>query len=254
MVKKITSIVLASLLFLSTAGAADFNKTETAFTKNIVNETYLYMHNNGTYGLNKHDMLVFAKSSYRVAKMFPSYPSTSIEDRVKKFMSWGAQESQWHPNYVCVNVPGAKYATGKVKFFSVDYDWTGINSKNTKWAYYLALTIQQRKPLLKELHPEFRRMLADVRIPKKLKLKWIDPQLERDAAGQWKYLLRKGVAKDKIASRIRLEYVSNTEDDVDSMLIYRVLIEMDRAARGWKEGANRADLYRHLGNLDFGMQ
>jgi hypothetical protein len=37
------------------------------------------------------------------------------------------------------------------------------------------------------------------------------------------------------------------------MLIYRVIIEMDRTARGWPEGSYRKDLYNHLGNLDLGM-
>ncbi len=186
--------------------------------------------------------------------MFPTYPSTSAEDRVKKFMSWGAQESVWQPNFVAINIPGAKYSNGRVKFFSVDYDWPGINSENTEWAYQIASSVQQKRKLPRGLHPRFVKALKDVRIPSNIKLKHIDPRLAAEAKKEWLRLVRSGVNVNRIASKIKVPYESTTEDDVDSMLIYRVLIEMDRHVRGWKEGSQRRDLYEHLDNLYLGLE
>lgn len=253
MVKKITSFILAALICLTVSlPSKELSRKETRFVNAVATETRTYMKTEGYY-VDKYDLIVFTKSSYRVANMFPSFPSTDKSDRVKKFMSWGGQESVWKPNYVAINIPGAKYATGRVKRFSVDFDWTGINSENLKWTYELATAIQQRRPLPKGTNKTLRVMLQDVRIPKDLKLKRIDYSSVVEAKKQYRVLNAMYRDKNKIAEKITIAYSSTTEDDVDSMLIYRILVEMDRQARGWEQGAYHDRLYSHLGNLDMGL-
>jgi len=192
---------------------------------------------------------MYAKSSYRVSKMFPYYPDTDQKARILKFYSWGSQESVFKPNFVSVNVPGAKYATGKVKFFSVDFGWTGLNNFNIAWTYEVASCIQEKKPLPRYLHFKLKEYLKGVRIPKNMTLKKIDQQHYWDARGQWKYFIKKGYKKDNIAKRVIVCYKEESIDDVDSLLIYRVLVELDRAARGWREGSSDTELYERLSSL-----
>lgn len=203
----------------------------------------------------------FIFSAARVQKMFPMYPAKSDHDRMLIFYELGGLESFWEQNFMSVNIPGAQYSNGKVKKVSVDFTWIGLNEGTINWTYYVALAIQRGEYIPNHVPgtdwwaPKgFEETLKGAKIPKNLKLRKIDLKLAEEAkAVYYKY---KKTIKDpnklrKVVNSNLPPFEENTQDQIDSALIYRVIEELDRKCRNWPYGADlynhrKRALYRHL--------
>lgn len=193
----------------------------------------------------------FINASQRVADMFPSFPSKGRDDRMLRFYTYGAKETFLTRNRAEVNVPGAKYSTGIVRKFSIDYGWSGLNEANVKLAFYTARAIQNRTKIPGNLgrNKAFLELIKDARIPKNINLKVIDLSTARSAKIEYKTLLNKGYNPESIRKHIRVGYREEDQDDIDSLLIYRVIIELERISLGWKYQTWDFELYNHLSDF-----
>lgn len=201
----------------------------------------------------------FMFSAIRVARMFPMYPGKSEQDRMLRLFEFGGLESFWQEDFVVLNVPGAFYSNGKVKRVSVDFSAWGLNENSVEWTYAVALAIQQNRQLPKRIgswyrHPKFEALIKGAKIPKTIKLRKIDLAVAEEYKRD--YFIQKSIFRDPEALRkVMIDrapvWSENTQDDIDSTLIYRVIEELDRKARGWKYGQElyaheKHALYRHL--------
>lgn len=214
---------------------------------NILAQTQDYYSSRGTH--RKVDTLrKFLDSAYRVARMFEDFPAQLVEDRWTRNYNYGSWESGYAPNFVNVNVPGKSYPAlsgGTVSRFSVDYGWTGLNEQNVLWAYTMAKAIQDEEPVpsgwRSSLSPGTETQFGRIHIPKGLVLKTIDLSTARAARNEWVRLKRKGVDPNQM--KIWVPYRETTDDDRDSLLIYRLLVEIDRKNRAWPWKTWDTDLY-----------
>ena len=191
----------------------------------------------------------YLDSSYRVANMFDDFPAADFVDRWTRNFAYGSVESGYMPNYVHVNIPGKSYPGipgMTVKQFSVDYGLVGVNEINVEWAYTAASCIQNGEPIPKAWRdaygPGTIAQFRTVHIPPGLKLLRIDLNTAKQAKRAWQGLVKKGVDPNRM--KIGVRYLENTDDWRDSVLIYRLLIEMDRRNRGWRWRSWDTDLYR----------
>lgn len=201
----------------------------------------------------------FMFSAIRVAKMFPMYSDEGEQDRMLRLFALGGLESFWKENFIVLNVPGANYSNGKVKRVSVDFSAWGLNETNVEWTYAVAKQLQENGKIPKRVkgwfsYPEFRELMRGAKIPKEIKLRKIDLGIANAYKKDYYILKPKYKNQEKLrkvmVSRAPV-WLENTQDDIDSTLIYRVLVELDRKARGWKYGQEqykdgKHDPYRHL--------
>lgn len=190
-------------------------------------------------------------SAYRVADMFPMYPAKHNLDRMLQFFELGHFESDWEKDFAIANIPGAKYSNGKVKRFSVDFSWAGVNQMHINWTYKVAKAIQQGKPLpRKYTTKKFRKLIKGAKIPKGVKLKKINLIHVTHARNEWKRMLKEGMSPNDIQKKLKISgYKERTQDDIDSSLIYRVIVEIDRVSRGWPYGSQQYSRDREIYNL-----
>lgn len=118
-------------------------------------------------------------------------------------LGWGYEETR-HKDLICFNIPGVKYKTGRVKRFSIDYGWVGINSRNFKFAMLKAQQLQFEGQIPRDLRlykfPSMKKYFRMYRQGKKLK---------------------------------EVEFACDL-DCKKSMLIYRIIIEEDRGKYKWQ--------------------
>jgi hypothetical protein len=180
-------------------------------------------------------------AAYHVAKMWTSWPATDFHERVARNIGWGGKESEFRVDYVHYNIPGKPYPGLKglkVKRFSVDYGWAGLNEENVESTYQLALAIQQHRHVsvaeLRRLgfYPTiYRELKTRLKIPADLKLFHIDTSTSEDAQRQYDYQKRAHIAPKQI--RISIPYEEYSQDAIDSVLLYRTIEEFDRYLRKW---------------------
>ncbi len=182
----------------------------------------------------------FLDSSHRVAEMVKGFPTYDPIENAHTYFAYGGQESVYRWSYVNINFPGQKFQNNtEVKRFSLDYGWIGLNDINISLTYIVARALQEGKPLPNwvkvSLHPDARKFLrSHVRVPKDLKLLWIRPGMGKEALNQWKWAKSKRMNNRLFKKRFSHSFREKTEDDLDSMLLYRIIIEIDRRARGWE--------------------
>lgn len=250
-------LFLIFLLMLNTAlSARSLTKTERELRDDISIATrdYYYYKTTGSHYGDIDDPIAFRKwrsfrpfatSAIRVGSIFKS---VLPEDRlILKLHTLGGVESLYKMGFVNVNVPGMKYASGKVKFFSLDYTAYGLNDRNVKRTYEIARMRQLGEKLTrKHGNKEFIRLMNSVRIPKNIKLKKIDTSPSIKAKQKYDYLTRIGKTPKEIYGLITIDYTEDTQDDLDSALIYRAIIELERYTLGWKYNITDEELYSWL--------
>ncbi len=259
--KTLKMISMLLFLFCSPLVAEVSSKEVTQeFRWQMCKETSLYYSQFGNKR-NWNEYRQFMYSAARVAKMFPIYPAKDEQDRTLQFFEFGGVESMWTQDTVVVNVPGAKYSNGQVKRVSVDVSWVGLNEDSIEWTYRVAKAIQNKKPIPKHCkindwyaNKEFIELMKNVYIPKGIKLKKIDKNVITLAKEEYKILKKKirnpNILRETLAGT-DFGYSESTQDELDSVLIYRVIEELDRKSRGWKYGGSlysnkRRSLYKHL--------
>ena len=204
----------------------------------ICSETEEYYHKKGIYKKTK-ELLPFLDSAIRVSKMYKGFPELTERDSAIKYFCWGAIESQFERNFVYVNIPGTNCPgiDKSVKRFSLDFGWAGINSLNTKWVYEIAESLRDNRPpsknVLSGLHPKtFPFLKKNFRIPNSLPLKRINgTKLKKKYQNDYAWFVK---TKRKGKYRPHIPYTEETDSDLDSILIYRAIIETDRMFRGWE--------------------
>jgi hypothetical protein len=173
--------------------------------------------------------------------MISAFPSTDPQKNWLALFAYGSRESSYKKDFVQVNIPGKAYpglGSGKtVNHFSIDYGWTGLNQINVRWAYLCAKALQEGKKLPPEVCRNITKetqleIVKVFKIPKTLKLKRIDLRSARLARTSYNWYLTQPISPERI--KINVPYQELTKDDLDSMLIYRALVEIDRRNRGWE--------------------
>lgn len=192
----------------------------------------------------------YLESALRVSEMVRGFPSPNSYDNALRFFCWGAIEGQFVKDYVATNIPGMKInpRLGSVSWFSVDYGWAGVNEINVVWTYRYAVALQRgvkpNKVLRDQLHNSAEAFVAaNIRIPAKLALKRVSVVGAKQAKAYW---LRTGDRRHKSYYQLVSGFHENSADDLDSMLLYRVLVEVDRRHRGWTYRTWEKPLYRRL--------
>lgn len=191
----------------------------------------------------------FLWTASRAAKWFPIYPAANETDRVLKMLTYGANETHFRLNVAEANVPGAKIFGGRkhIRFFSIDVMWTGMNEQNLKWTYEVARLLQDGKKIPKGYgNKRFRNALMYCHVPKDIKLTKIDMAPIAQAHKDWVKYKHKGYDPRKIKSLIKIQIDENSQDDIDSAMIYRILVELDRYSRGWDIDTYDKELYERL--------
>lgn len=244
--KIIITLAITILTSINTLQAAPLEDKKLRVT--IAKETDLFYRK---VGVNRgwEYYMPFVNSSYRVSKNFPGYPAIDNKDRLLKAYCMGSNESYLKYNFINVNIPGVRYASGRVKRFSLDYTWVGLNEENVKWTYSVAKDIQAKQPVANRAMTKKAREIINndgVKIPKSLPLRKIDLRDASLALNQYKQLVAKGYTPDKINSIIKISFKENTADELDSALIYRMLVELDRSTRGWNYNLQNEELYKWL--------
>lgn len=192
----------------------------------------------------------FIKAGFEVADMFPMFPGENKFDRVLRLYCYGGQESIYNQNFININVPYASYGSLKVRKFSVDYGWIGINEANIDWVYHVALAIQQEKPVpVKYTSTKLRKALDGACIPAEIKLKQISNIDSKKLRVFYQEYKRRKYSPNKIRGLLNNyphEYREVTQDEITSLLIYRAIIEIDRSTRDWNYKTWDKDLYKSL--------
>lgn len=190
----------------------------------------------------------FLWSASRAAKWFPVYPADSDIDRVLKLLTYGANETHYNLGVAEANVPGVKIKGPKrIKYFSIDVMWTGMNESNLAWTYEVARLLQAGKPIPKSIGTKaFRNALKGCHVPKDIKLTHIDMGPIAEARKDWIKYTRQGIAPNKIRKLIKIDITEENQDDIDSALIYRILVELDRYYRGWDINTYDKELHKNL--------
>lgn len=197
------------------------------------------------------DVRPYINASYHVAKMWREFPDPNFYQRVSCYIGWGGKESNFTPNYVNVNIPGIKL-TGlpgmHIKHFSLDYSWAGLNEQAVIPTYTVARALQTGRVMSRAelmqlgLRPDlYSRISRVLKVPKDLDLFKIDlataVQAKKEYADARHRHLR---AKD---IQISVPYAEDTQDKIDSVLLYRTIEEYDRSLRGWPWQTYDSDAY-----------
>jgi len=194
----------------------------------------------------------FLQSAANVAEMFPMYPAKNKFDRMLKMYCYGGQESIYRLCFININVPGATYINGKlhVRNYSLDYDWVGLNDMNVIWTKKVAEDIQNQRPISKKYATQkLINILKGAYIPKTIKLKEINTKISHNIKAEWRRLDKAGYHPNNILqqlNKIPTGYMSYTQNDLDSLLIYRIIVELDRITRGWDYETYDKELYNYL--------
>ncbi len=223
----------------------------------IYTQTYYY--SNIGHLKNSKTLGSVYKASYLCAKLFTKYPASSIEDRSIKFFCFPAQEVDFRRNHTEFNIPGV-YLRGQHRYinhFSVDFGISGLNQINVKWTYEVAKILQMKQGNRRDiklvntfteygLNKSFICDLAKIQIPKSIGLKKIDISRIKEWNREYLNLREKGCTPLQIRSMLKSNYTELTQSDIDSLMIYRILVEMERMELGFKYDGYNHTLYNRL--------
>jgi hypothetical protein len=198
-----------------------------------------------------HNVRPYLNASYHVARMWLQFPSEDFYQRVACFMGYGGKESGFEPNYIHYNIPGKAYPGLhglKVRHFSVDYSWAGLNEGSVEQTYAIAKALQEGRYLSHKqvfalgFSPNIYDNLSRIlKIPQNLELYKIDLSTAKEARVQYLREKRDHVSPRHI--RIDVPYAEDTQDKIDSVLLYRTIEEYDRYLRGWPYQTYDSDAY-----------
>ena len=198
------------------------------------------------------DIRPYLNASYHVARMWKDFPSSDYYQRVSCFMGYGGAESNFEKDYVNINIPGKPYPGLhglKVKRFSVDYSWAGLNEQAVIPTYTVARALQTgHKMSHKELRrlglrPDLYEVISKVLVvPKGMKLYKIDLNTADLAYKQYLSLKKAHVSPRHMS--ITIPYTEPDQDAIDSVLLYRTIEEYDRSLRGWPYQSYDSDAYK----------
>lgn len=199
-----------------------------------LNRTHQYYLRYNKSSRKKEEFAPYMDSAFRVAKMMPIYPARDEVDRAIKLFSFGKKETDYYQyNNVVFNVPGAYYGRLKVREFSVDFSWVQNNSENINRYYEVAKAIQDLRPIPKRLI--FNRALAQdlyeyCYIPQSVYLQKPPMEIVRKSLDEYRFMKNFGYSPNEIRSILKKKYryYETTGDQLDSDLIIRTLIELER--------------------------
>ena len=240
-------LILVALLCTTPVWSSDLDKA-------AIQRIVLYYNSQGDMRTEA-DLEPFFSSASRVSHMVTGFPSRSRVENAHSYISWGANEVNLKRNMVCVNITGDSYeSVGRVKFFSLDFGWCGMNSKNLRWTYTVADCLQNDKPFPLEIRQMLSKktlayMRKNIKIPKTLKLKKINTSWEASVRFEWEKSRKNGMTSDQFRKIAKIPFKEATEDDLDSILLYRIINEMDRMQRGWFYKSWSRGVYRRLADV-----
>ncbi len=149
-----------------------------------------------------------------------------------------------------VNVPGVYLPNDKktIKRFSLDYTPIGVNEQNIRWSYEVAKALQMEngKRKTKELkhlrvkynlNKKFIDSISTAQIPAGVNLLKIDDSKRSWVVLEYKRMLKAGIRPLQIKKALERQLngkKDHTYNEIESFMVYRVLIEEDRYFRGWK--------------------
>jgi hypothetical protein len=167
----------------------------------------------------KADILVIKKmvnAAFITATIFPDFGPSDYIERVVEHLSYGYGETRWQAGTVSYNLPG--YTPG-VRKFSVDCYWPGLNEIHLYGKHNI------RKEAVKLQNKGV--------IPKDIKLMWFPPKRSFDQA-RTDYLRQKKAHIKPKKMHFSVTIYEETQDDITSALIYRIMIERTRRDLGMK--------------------
>jgi hypothetical protein len=230
-------IILLLMAVNASSAPAHQNIKETPLFKELVAHT---MKNFKAAGVRRDpkQIAAFLASSFRVADMSEDFPDNDRIERALKNFCYGSIESGYRRNYYSANIPGRPYpgVAGKVVRYSMDMGWVGLNEINLTWTYQAAAALRDEKPfplLVRQSVPKetLDHMRETIHVPKSLRLKKLNLQEIKDTRYDYLDQVRRGVSPRRM--KIYIVYRERDDDDLDSMLLYRVIEEIDRKFRYW---------------------
>lgn len=243
-------LILALLLISSAVMCKDI---ESPYLKNdrvkLSNKIVRYYNNHGVTRKSK-EFRPYVWSSLKVARMFPMYPAKNEWDRTLKFISFGAKETDFYTkNNIIVNVPGEQFGKLKVRHFTVDFGWAGVNSQNIGRSYRIAKCIQDKKEIPSSLlvDRELRNELYKYAyIPKDIKLVVPSDWILTNSYKQYRKMIREGYSVKQIKNKLRYIPKEPNSNEIDSILIYRVIIELERKYNNLSYETYHKNMYNYL--------
>lgn len=200
----------------------------------------------------RRDVRPYLNAAWHVSKMWHGkFPDPDFNQKVAVLMGFMGKETDFEPNTLNFNIPGI-YLRGlhgrKVRRFSVDYGVAGLNEINIENTYTVAKAIQsgrnitskelKRMGLSPNLMVELKKRLT---IPQSMSLFKIDIATAIEARRQYDLQKKSHIRPKKI--KIDIPYLEDTQDKVDSVLLYRTIEELDRRLRGWPSQAYDSEAY-----------
>ncbi len=203
-------------------------------------------------------------SSKITAKIFYKYPAKNLEDRTNKFFCFPAREVDFKLSHIEYNVPGVylKRYDKTIQKFSIDIGISGLNQENVEWTEAVASWLQEEPSIDRTamlvtvlgyygLNKDMIKEISYVRIPEDIKLKQIDVKtLSADARHRYNALKKNHrltpLKIRKVLSSKNPGYYENTQDDITSLMIYRILVELERKSFGWSYQTYDKNLYSYL--------
>ena len=254
---KLKIILLLCLILIGKSLFAEQLKFDKQFKVEVAKQTSAYYKQ---WGIKRSytKFIPFITSSVKVSKIFPTYlDGLSQKERILSLYCMGASESYLKRNYVNVNVPGYHYASGKVRFFSLDYGWAGLNDDEVDNTYRIAKILQDKRGFkFSRLHPsplwfpnrQFINDMDGVVIPNNINLYKISLKQSADARTLYRQYKKEKKSPVEIYRLIKptVSFSESGQDQLDSLLIYRTLVEIDRADRGWSYNNRDKELYKWL--------
>jgi len=193
----------------------------------------------------------YLNASYHVARMFKQFPDPNFYNRVAIMMGFGGKESNFMPDYVNVNVPGIKLGGlpgMHIRHFSIDYGTFGLNQQAVIPTYTVARAIQTGRRMSRSelrqlgLHPDlYVRLKKILIIPQDMDLFKIDLKTAEDAKIKYLEMKQRHLRAKEI--HITVPYAEDSQDKIDSILLYRVIEQYDRYLRSWPWRSYDSDAY-----------
>lgn len=163
----------------------------------------------------------------------------------EKIVGMGHNESRNKLGAYAVNVPGVylKRYDKTIVTLSMDYGFIGVNNQSLSWTYQVtkALQIQDRQRKIHVLNQlrrkyylnkKFIESIYSVSIPQTLQVRYIDPSIEylhRD----YKEISNLPPLTVRRILNAKYQFPEQSYNEIESIIIFRVLEELDRQYRGW---------------------
>lgn len=152
-------------------------------------------------------------AAYLTATIFPDFGPRDFAERLAEHLSYGYGETRWTAGNISYNLPGH---TPGVSRFSVDCYWPGLNEVHL----YGKNNVRKEAVKLQE---------SGV-IPSNISLMWFPAKSAFDKAhADYKRQKAAGIRAKKMKFSVKI--YEQTQDQITSALIYRIMIEKER--REW---------------------